>query len=155
VCASWLVLRCYFPIQLSFILCFISRDSLVKSNPNYGPGWIAAGCLEEHAGCMVAARKLIKAVRAMSKERRRMAQSCSVACESCSCCTSAISKYARCFYRATMTQRSFWLMRCSMLVRVSRFGWLRLTWNTTSKRRSGSCEKVCDALVFPSIAVLH
>ncbi|KAG5652943.1 hypothetical protein H0H81_003019 [Sphagnurus paluster] len=36
-------------------------DSLVKSNPKHGPGWIAAACLEEHAGRMVAARKLIKA----------------------------------------------------------------------------------------------
>ncbi|KAI0086964.1 PRP1 splicing factor, N-terminal-domain-containing protein [Irpex rosettiformis] len=35
-------------------------DSLVKSNPKHGPGWIAAACLEEHAGRMVAARKLIK-----------------------------------------------------------------------------------------------
>lgn len=36
-------------------------DSLVKSNPKHSPGWIAAACLEEHAGRMVAARKLIKA----------------------------------------------------------------------------------------------
>lgn len=36
-------------------------DSLVKSNPKHGPGWIAAACIEEHAGRMVAARKLIKA----------------------------------------------------------------------------------------------
>lgn len=36
-------------------------DSLVKSNPKHPPGWIAAACLEEHAGRMVAARKLIKA----------------------------------------------------------------------------------------------
>ncbi|KZP07498.1 hypothetical protein FIBSPDRAFT_875426 [Athelia psychrophila] len=36
-------------------------DSLVKSNPKHGPGWIAAACLEEHAGRMVAARKMIKA----------------------------------------------------------------------------------------------
>ncbi|KAG6917425.1 hypothetical protein DXG01_002511 [Tephrocybe rancida] len=35
-------------------------DSLVKSNPKHAPGWIAAACLEEHAGRMVAARKLIK-----------------------------------------------------------------------------------------------
>ena len=35
-------------------------DSLVKSNPKHGPGWIAAARLEEHAGRMVAARKLIK-----------------------------------------------------------------------------------------------
>ena len=35
-------------------------DSLIKSNPKHGPGWIAAACLEEHAGKMVAARKLIK-----------------------------------------------------------------------------------------------
>ncbi|KAF5378077.1 hypothetical protein D9615_007629 [Tricholomella constricta] len=35
-------------------------DSLVKSNPKHSPGWIAAACLEEHAGRMVAARKLIK-----------------------------------------------------------------------------------------------
>ncbi|KAF6757076.1 PRP1 splicing factor, N-terminal-domain-containing protein [Ephemerocybe angulata] len=35
-------------------------DSLVKSNPKHGPGWIAAACLEEHAGRMVAARKIIK-----------------------------------------------------------------------------------------------
>ena len=34
-------------------------DSLVKSNPKHAPGWIAAACLEEHAGRMVAARKLI------------------------------------------------------------------------------------------------
>jgi pre-mRNA-processing factor 6 len=36
-------------------------DSLVKSNPKHAPGWIAAARLEEHAGRMVAARKLIKA----------------------------------------------------------------------------------------------
>ncbi|KAJ7499175.1 PRP1 splicing factor, N-terminal-domain-containing protein [Mycena latifolia] len=36
-------------------------DSLVKSNPKHSPGWIAAACLEEHAGRMVAARKIIKA----------------------------------------------------------------------------------------------
>ncbi|TFY64399.1 hypothetical protein EVG20_g5958 [Dentipellis fragilis] len=35
-------------------------DSLVKSNPKHSPGWIAAAALEEHAGRMVAARKLIK-----------------------------------------------------------------------------------------------
>ncbi|KAL0958321.1 hypothetical protein HGRIS_000466 [Hohenbuehelia grisea] len=34
-------------------------DSLIKSNPKHSPGWIAAACLEEHAGRMVAARKLI------------------------------------------------------------------------------------------------
>ncbi|KAF8318392.1 putative pre-mRNA splicing factor prp1 [Clavulina sp. PMI_390] len=36
-------------------------DSLVKSNPKHAPGWIAAACVEEHAGRMVAARKIIKA----------------------------------------------------------------------------------------------
>jgi pre-mRNA-processing factor 6 len=36
-------------------------DSLVKSNPIHSPGWIAAACLEEHVGRMVAARKIIKA----------------------------------------------------------------------------------------------
>ncbi|KAF9005928.1 PRP1 splicing factor, N-terminal-domain-containing protein [Cyathus striatus] len=35
-------------------------ESLVKSNPKHAPGWIAAACLEEHAGRMVAARKIIK-----------------------------------------------------------------------------------------------
>ncbi|KAF8059568.1 hypothetical protein FPV67DRAFT_1453789 [Lyophyllum atratum] len=35
-------------------------DSLVKSNSKHLPGWIAAACLEEHAGHMVAARKIIK-----------------------------------------------------------------------------------------------
>jgi pre-mRNA-processing factor 6 len=35
-------------------------DSLIKSNPKHAPGWIAAACLEEHAGKMVAARNLIK-----------------------------------------------------------------------------------------------
>jgi pre-mRNA-processing factor 6 len=35
-------------------------DSLIKSNPKHAPGWIAAARLEEHAGRMVAARKLIK-----------------------------------------------------------------------------------------------
>lgn len=34
-------------------------DSLVKSNPKHAPGWIAAACVEEHAGRMVAARKII------------------------------------------------------------------------------------------------
>jgi pre-mRNA-processing factor 6 len=32
----------------------------VKSNPKHAPGWIAAACLEEHAGRMVAAREIIK-----------------------------------------------------------------------------------------------
>ena len=35
-------------------------DSLVKSNPKHAPGWIAAACLEEHAGRIVAARKTIR-----------------------------------------------------------------------------------------------
>ena len=35
-------------------------DSLVKSNPEHTPGWIAAACLEEHAGSTVAARNIIK-----------------------------------------------------------------------------------------------
>ncbi|KAF9488949.1 hypothetical protein BDN71DRAFT_1456719 [Pleurotus eryngii] len=34
-------------------------DSLIKSNPKHAPGWIAAACLEEHTGRMVAARKTI------------------------------------------------------------------------------------------------
>jgi hypothetical protein len=38
-------------------------DSLVKSSPKHTPGWITASCLEEHAGPMVAARKLVKAGR--------------------------------------------------------------------------------------------
>ncbi|KAI0309273.1 PRP1 splicing factor, N-terminal-domain-containing protein, partial [Amylostereum chailletii] len=36
-------------------------NSLIKSNPNHAPGWISAAALEEHAGHMVTARKLIKA----------------------------------------------------------------------------------------------
>ena len=36
-------------------------DPLVKSNPKHAPAWIAAACMEEHAGRVVAARKLIKA----------------------------------------------------------------------------------------------
>jgi pre-mRNA-processing factor 6 len=35
-------------------------DSLIKSNPKHAPGWIAAANLEEHAGRVVTARKLIK-----------------------------------------------------------------------------------------------
>ena len=36
-------------------------DSLVRSDPKHPlPGWIAAAALEEHAGRMVAARKIIK-----------------------------------------------------------------------------------------------
>ncbi|KIY64980.1 hypothetical protein CYLTODRAFT_492693 [Cylindrobasidium torrendii FP15055 ss-10] len=35
-------------------------ESLIKSNPKHAPGWIAAATLEEHAGRMVHARKLIK-----------------------------------------------------------------------------------------------
>jgi pre-mRNA-processing factor 6 len=35
-------------------------DSLIKSNPKHAPGWIAAAALEEHAGRMVTARKIIK-----------------------------------------------------------------------------------------------
>ena len=35
-------------------------ESLIKSNPKHAPGWIAAACLEEHAGRMVLARKIIK-----------------------------------------------------------------------------------------------
>lgn len=35
-------------------------ESLVKSNPKHAPGWIAAACVEEHAGKMVTARKIIK-----------------------------------------------------------------------------------------------
>ncbi|KAF7361393.1 Pre-mRNA-processing factor 6 [Mycena sanguinolenta] len=36
-------------------------DSMVNSNPKYAQGWIAAAGVEEHAGNMVAARKLINA----------------------------------------------------------------------------------------------
>ncbi|KAG8788064.1 hypothetical protein FRB91_008696 [Serendipita sp. 411] len=36
-------------------------DSLVKNNRKHAPGWIAAACVEEHAGRMVAARKIIRA----------------------------------------------------------------------------------------------
>ncbi|KAH7102781.1 PRP1 splicing factor, N-terminal-domain-containing protein [Auriculariales sp. MPI-PUGE-AT-0066] len=35
--------------------------SLVESNPKHAPGWIAAACVEEHAGRMVVARKIIMA----------------------------------------------------------------------------------------------
>ena len=35
-------------------------ESLVKSNRKQAAGWIAAPCFEEHAGRMVAARKIIK-----------------------------------------------------------------------------------------------
>lgn len=35
-------------------------DSLIKSNSKHAPSWTAAARLEEHAGKMVAARKLIK-----------------------------------------------------------------------------------------------
>ena len=35
-------------------------DSLVRYYPKHAPGWIAATCLEEHAGRMVAAKKIIK-----------------------------------------------------------------------------------------------
>jgi len=35
--------------------------SLVESNPKHAPGWIAAACIEEHAGRMVVARNIIKA----------------------------------------------------------------------------------------------
>ncbi|KAI0249128.1 PRP1 splicing factor, N-terminal-domain-containing protein [Lactifluus subvellereus] len=35
-------------------------DSLIKSNPKHAPGWIAVAALEEHAGHMVAAQKLVK-----------------------------------------------------------------------------------------------
>ena len=35
-------------------------NSLVRSNQKHAPGWIASAALEEHAGRMVAARKIIK-----------------------------------------------------------------------------------------------
>ncbi|KAJ9103855.1 hypothetical protein QFC21_002317 [Naganishia friedmannii] len=34
-------------------------DSVIKTNPKHGPGWIAAASLEQHAKKMVAARKII------------------------------------------------------------------------------------------------
>lgn len=34
-------------------------DSVIKTNPKHAPGWIAAARLEEHAGKMAAARKII------------------------------------------------------------------------------------------------
>lgn len=34
-------------------------DSVIKTNPKHAPGWIAAARLEEHAGKMVTARKII------------------------------------------------------------------------------------------------
>jgi hypothetical protein len=96
-------------------------DSLVKSNPKHAPGWIASACLEEHAGRMVAARKLIKA-----------------GCEQCPKSEDVWLEAARLHVRlpcilfrdfvrtdsvcsstrATKMQRSFWPMLYSMLVRV-------------------------------------
>ena len=35
-------------------------DSLVKSNQKHASGWIVAACLEEHAGRVAAARKIVK-----------------------------------------------------------------------------------------------
>ncbi|PPQ85952.1 LOW QUALITY PROTEIN: hypothetical protein CVT25_001803 [Psilocybe cyanescens] len=37
-----------------------TATSLSTTNDSHAPGWIAAACLEEHAGRMVAARKIVK-----------------------------------------------------------------------------------------------
>src|SRR5258708_3650148 len=102
-------------------------DSLVKSNPKHSPGWIAAACLEEHAGRMVAARKLIKA-----------------GCEQCpksddvwleaarlhvSETLQSFCSFAHISSRTMTMPRSFLPTLFNMLVRASKSGWRQLTSN--------------------------
>lgn len=104
-------------------------DSLVKSNPKHAPGWIAAACLEEHAGRMVAARKLIKA-----------------GCEQCPKSEDVWLEAARLHVRpdngnhffsanvrcrTEMTPRLFLQMQFNMSSKASKFGLLLPTWNKT------------------------
>lgn len=116
-------------------------DSLVKSNPKHAPGWIAAACLEEHAGRMVAARKLIKA-----------------GCEQCPKSDDVWLEAARLHVRELwyslcivadipsriMTmQKSFLPTLFNMLARASRSGLQQPTSNKMLNRRNVSCVKVC------------
>jgi hypothetical protein len=115
-------------------------DSLVKSNPKHAPGWIAAACLEEHAGRMVAARKLIKA-----------------GCEQCPKSDDVWLEAARLHVSETfvilctlahiptrimMMPRSFLPTPFNMSVRASKSGWQQPTSNKMRKRRNVSCAKV-------------
>ena len=115
-------------------------DSLVKSNPKHAPGWIAAACLEEHAGRMVAARKLIKA-----------------GCEQCpksddvwlEAARLHVSETFAALYTLThiptrimMMPRSFLPMLFNTSVRALKFGWQQPTSNKMRKRRNVFCVKV-------------
>lgn len=117
-------------------------DSLVKSNPKHAPGWIAAACLEEHAGRMVAARKLIKA----GCEQCPKSEDVWLEAARLHVRFNANLPLARCntnyVHRTMTTPRSSWRMRCSMLDRVSKFGWQRPIWSTTSKPKSVFYAKV-------------
>ena len=96
-------------------------DSLVRSNPKHSPGWIAAARLEEHAGRMVAARKIVK-------------QGCEQCPKSEDVWLEAARLHVRIFHYIffffsltvdlrTMTMRRwYWRMLSSTLGRVSRFG---------------------------------
>ena len=116
-------------------------DSLVKSNPKHSPGWIAAAALEEHAGRLVAARKLIK-----------------MGCEQCPKAEDVWLEAARLHVRSFLLRRSclradlghrtmtmpklYLLTPCSMSDKVLKYGWLQQIWSMTSKQRNESFEKV-------------
>ena len=99
-------------------------DSLVKSNPKHGPGWIAAACLEEHAGRMVAARKLIKAGCEQCPKSEDVWLEAARLHVSKIPFASTVSEYGSFLCRIMTMRRSYWPTLYSMSARVSKFGWL-------------------------------
>lgn len=98
-------------------------DSLVKSNPKHSPGWIAAACLEEHAGRMVAARKLIKA----GCEQCPKSEDVWLEAARLHVCYPKLSDLRRTnitHRRATTMRKSYWQMLSNMRDKVSRSGLL-------------------------------
>jgi pre-mRNA-processing factor 6 len=116
-------------------------DSLIKSNPKHAPGWIAAAALEEHAGRMVAARKIIKQ-----------------GCEQCPKSEDVWLEAARLHvcplnvaYRQNgltlshsklTMQKLFLPMLYSTLGKASKSGWQLRTLNMISKPENASCGEV-------------
>jgi hypothetical protein len=96
-------------------------DSLVKHNPKHAPGWIAAACIEEHAGRMVAARKLIKAGCEQCPKNEDIWLEAARLHVSPSLLGSLYGIHVIC--RTQMTPKSFLQMPSSTWIKASRFGW--------------------------------
>jgi pre-mRNA-processing factor 6 len=132
-------------------------DSLIKSNPKHAPGWIAAAALEEHAGRMVAARKLIK------QGCEQCPKSEDVWLESARLHVSSFNTFTRrnglTLPHSKMTmQRLFWPMLYSTLDKALESGWRLRTLNAMLKRKSAYCDEVRLLYICPrhclTIAIL-